>query len=125
MVKSSELTSPSVDNITTLPTNSPSKWYNTGLLKSCPPSNLQLRNLISALSGPSMLRLECQLLHSKIHASTSSFEGGNGFMEKVPRQYGIPSPLTFSSTWSTKSGMMKKESMSKRLSASVLPPSCD
>src|SRR5438552_17938910 len=72
--KSSEHTSPSVDNIIILPTPRPSKRYHTGLLKSCPLSNLPPRNPISALSSPSMLKMDCQSLHSKIHASTSSFE---------------------------------------------------
>src|SRR5438046_7961156 len=72
-----------------------------------------------------MLRPVCQLLHSKTHALTSSFEVENGFMEKMPRQYDTPSLTTSSSAWSTKSGMMKKESMSKWLSAWVLPSSYD
>jgi len=125
MVKSSELMSPSVDNIVTFPTHPPLKRYHTGLLKSCPPSNRQLQNPISVPSGPSMSRPECQLSHSKIHASISSFGEENGSMENVPKQHGILSPLTSSSTWSMKSGTMKKESISKRLSAWVLPPSYD
>src|SRR5216110_472406 len=76
-VKSSETTSPSVDNIVTLPTHLPSKRYHTGLLKSCPPSNQQLQNPISAPSSLSMSKPECQLLQSKTHASTASFKEEN------------------------------------------------
>src|SRR5438552_516014 len=123
--KSSEPTSPSVDSIVILPTPPPSKRYHTGLLKSCPLSNLPPQNPISAPSSPSMSKPDCQPLHSKIHASTSSFEGANGFMAKVPRRYDTPSLPTSSSTCSTKSSTMKKESMSKRPSAWALPPSYD
>ena len=124
-VKSSGLTSPSVDNTVTPHTHPPLKRYRTGLLKSCPQSNLPLQNPISVPSSPSMSRTDCQLLHSKTHALTSSLEGGNGFMEKVPKRYGTRSLPTFSSKWSMNSGTMKKESMSKRLSAWGLPPSYD
>src|SRR6266516_1107302 len=82
--KSSELTSPSIDNTVTLSTHLPLKRHHTGLLKSCLPSNLQLRNPTLASSNPSMSRRECQLLHSKTHVSTSSFKMENRFMEKVP-----------------------------------------
>ena len=119
------ITSPSVDNIVTLPTPLPSKRYHTGLLKSCPLSNLPPRNLISALSNPSTSKPDCQSLRSKIHASNSSFEGANGSMVKVRRRYDTPSLPTSSSACSTKSGTMKKESMSKRPSVWVLPPSYD
>ena len=125
MVKSSEHMSPSVNNIITLPIRPPLKRYHTGLLKSCHPSNLQLQNLISAHSSLSISKLECQLPHSKTHASTLSFEEDNDCMENVPRQYGIPSLPTSFSTWSTKSGTTKKESMSKQPSVWVLPPSYD
>lgn len=125
MVRSSESMSPSVDNIVTLPIHPPSKRYHTGLLKSCPPSNLPLRKPISAPSDLSTSRLDCRPLPSQTHASTSSFGEENGSMVKEPRQYDIPSPLTSSSTWSTKSGMMKKASTLKQPSAWVLPPSYD
>ena len=125
MVKSSELTSPSVDNTITLPIPPLSKQYHTGLLNSCPLSNLQPPNPILVPSSPSISKPASQPSHLKIHASTSSFEGGNGSMVKVPRQHDIPSLLTSFSTCSMKSRMMKKVSMSKWLSAWVLPPSYD
>ena len=125
MLKSSEPMSPSVDNTVTLPIRLPSKRYHTGLLKSCHLSNLQRRNPILVPSSLSMSKLECQLPHSKTHASTSSFEEQSEFTEKVPKQHGIPSLLTSSSTWSTKPGTMKKESTSKQRSVWVLPPSYD
>jgi hypothetical protein len=123
--KSSESTSPPVDNIVILPIHPPSRRYHTDLLKFCPLSSLPPRNPISAPSSPSISKPKCQSLRSKIHASISSFEGANEYMAKVLRRYDTLSLPTSSSTCSIKSGTMKKESMSKWSSAWILLPSYD
>ena len=112
-VKSSEFTSPSVDNTIILPTSSSSKRYYIGLLKICLLSNLQSPNPISMLSSLFMSKSNCQSQHSKIRASISSFEKGNEFMTRISKQYNTPLLSTVFFIYSMKSRMMRKKSLSK------------
>ena len=88
--KSSNITSPSARNITTFPTQPPSKRYRTGLLNSSPPSNPLPQNLISKHSNPSTFEPINRSLHLRINASTSSLGMENGYMEKELKRFDTP-----------------------------------
>ena len=103
----------------------PSQSSHTGSLNSCPKSKQRQRKVTSMLYTPSTLKTTFPLMHSMIPESTLSSEEENVSMVKRKRDYDFLSPHQSSSELSTRSEMMKRESMSKQRSVWHLPPSYD